>query len=397
MEIVSGTSLKAIFLDNGNWWRFFIHYPSLLRFAILFNVIKMLACKTDLLGYHTYTCPQCRHSIRVPHTCKSRFCSSCGKKATDQWIAKNIEILPKTTWQHITFTLPSEFWPLFWLNRDLMNILPPIAAGIIKNYAASKGILPGIYLAIHTFGRDLKRNFHIHLTTTSGGLSADQSQWVSSLYFHHQTLKNRWKAKVTQCLRQAYNNGQLKLPRKFNHIKNASTFSSWLNAIYQKPWVIHLSKTSNEHKRNIEYLGKYLKRPPIGETRIKKYDGKNVSYLYLDHNTDTVKMMTLPVFDFIKRLITHIHDKHFRAIRYYGFLSNRTRGKLLPFVYQLLQQTVENCQLFLFTWAQLYKRTFHVDPTVCPHCEINMLPSGYLFPSKTNLLSHHKAIALGAI
>ena len=278
-----------------------------------------------------------------------------------------------------------------------MNIVPPIAAGIIKDYAASKDILPGIYLAIHTFGRDLKRNFHIHLTTTNGGLSLDQSQWRSSLYFPHQVLKDLWKARITQCLQDLYKQGQIKLPRKLNHIKNSSAFSSWLSAIYQKKWVIHLSKTSNEHKRNVAYLGKYLKRPPIGETRIRNYDGNRVSYLYLDHNTGTTKIMTLPVFDFIKRLITHIHDKNFRAIRYYGFLSNRTRGKLLPLVYQLLQQKREACQLMLFTWAQLYKQAFNIDPTICPHCNIHMRPSGYYFPGKIDLLSKHKDIALGVI
>jgi hypothetical protein len=30
-------------------------------------------------------------------------------------------ILPNTEWQHITFTMPSEFWDLFWLNRGLLN------------------------------------------------------------------------------------------------------------------------------------------------------------------------------------------------------------------------------------------------------------------------------------
>jgi hypothetical protein len=40
-----------------------------------------------------------------------------------------------------------------------MGIIPSIAAGIIKDQA--KGIIPGIFLAIHTFGRDLKRNVHM--------------------------------------------------------------------------------------------------------------------------------------------------------------------------------------------------------------------------------------------
>ena len=89
-------------------------------------------------------------------------------------------------------------------------------------------------------------------------------------------------------------------------------------------------------KANVEYLGKYIKRPPIGETRIKLYDGKTVTFEYLDHYTNIKETMALPVLDFIERLLCHIPDKHFRNIRYYGFLSNRLKGKLLPSVYKLL-------------------------------------------------------------
>ena len=74
-------------------------------------------------------------------------------------------------WQHITFTMPGQFWDFFWVNRYLMNKIPIIAANIIKKLSKQKGCLPGIFLAIHTFGRDLKRNIHLHLSTTIGGLS----------------------------------------------------------------------------------------------------------------------------------------------------------------------------------------------------------------------------------
>lgn len=47
-------------------------------------------------------------------------------------------------------------------------------------------------------------------------------------------------------------------------------------------------------KANVDYLGKYLKRPPIGETCIKHYDGRTVTYLYLDHYTNATEIMTLP-------------------------------------------------------------------------------------------------------
>lgn len=51
-------------------------------------------------------------------------------------------------------------------------------------------------------------------------------------------------------------------------------------------------------KHNVDYLGKYIKRPPIGETRIKKYDGKFLTFEFLDHYTNTKDLMTLPILDF---------------------------------------------------------------------------------------------------
>ncbi len=210
MEIVTGISFKKIFLDKGNWWKFFIRYPKeLFRKAIIVNVVKMLICKTALLGFHRYICPNCHYSIPVKHTCKSRFCSSCGKKATDQWMATSLEVLPKTTWQHITFTLPDVYWDFFWLNRYLMNLLPKIAADIIKELAAKQGAKVGIYLAIHTFGRKLNRNYHLHLSTTCAGLSFDHKKWIKGLYFDHEPIKKMWRYRVTKLLRDEYKANRL--------------------------------------------------------------------------------------------------------------------------------------------------------------------------------------------
>ncbi|WP_413463607.1 transposase, partial [Aliivibrio fischeri] len=41
--------------------------------------------------------------------------------------------------------------------------------------------------------------------------------------------------------------------------------------------------------------------------------------------------------ELICRLIEQIPDKHFKMIRYYGFLSNRRRGEALPKVYDALE------------------------------------------------------------
>lgn len=388
MEYVSGNGIKLrdIFLDNGNWWKLFLLHRNLIRLSIIINVLKLLVCRTSFLGYHQFVCPTCSRSMKVPHSCKSRFCPSCGKKATDIWIKNSMNTLPKTTWQHITFTLPEELWAFFWLNRYLTNLIPLIAATIIKNWALREGFLPGIFLAIHTFGRDLKRNIHIHLSTTTGGLSSCHTQWIKDTYFYHASIKNTWRYKIIALLREEFKKGNLTLPPHLKHITSHTLFNSWTSQFYNTPWVVHLKTKSKNMKANVDYLGKYLKRPPIGETRIKHYDGTSVTYEYLDHYTNTKEIMTLPVLEFIARLICHIPDKNFRNIRYYGFLSHKLRGELLPIVYKLLNMKNISTSKVYITWSTMIRITYTYNPMICPQCKTYMKLQTVLQPSSTDSL-----------
>jgi hypothetical protein len=53
-----------------------------IRPVIFETVRKITACRTPALGGHIYQCPNCHKIEIVPHSCKSRFCPSCGKLAT---------------------------------------------------------------------------------------------------------------------------------------------------------------------------------------------------------------------------------------------------------------------------------------------------------------------------
>lgn len=394
-ETITGYKLKSILLDNRNWWRFFCVHGKTLRSSILENVIKVLSCGTALLGFEHWECQQCGTHKILHFTCKSRFCSSCGKKATENWINQQLHVLPNTPWQHITFTLPAQLRPLFWLNRHLFNEIIPIPAKIITELCSKKKAKPGIFLALHTFGRDLKRNVHFHVSRTLGGLSNDQKSWLPSLYLHHQSVKNRWKTQVCQKIKALYHQNKLTLPKELQHLTNPPAFNRWIDSLYQKNWVVHLQKPSHHHHRNVKYLGRYLKRPPLSEMRIKNYDGQHVTFNYLDHHNNTKTKQTLTVFDFIKRLITHIPDKHFRLVRYYNWLSNRTRQKALPIVYRLLKINVEKNQPI--SWRELFIRTFKRDPLHCHQCNLTMRLTHTAFgPPLSILFLKHQSIATNA-
>ena len=347
-------------------------------------------------GYQEYHCsnPDCPHVKYIHFTCKCKACSSCGKKATELWIKKQHQILPRTSWQHITFTMPSEFWDFFWYNRELLNVLPKLAADSIKSIANNKKITPGIFIALHTFGRDLKRNVHVHVSVTTGGLSEDGALW-RKLYFDQKTLMRLWRYKVVTLFRTAYQQDQLVIPNTIQQDLNpVFTFSQFLNKQYEKIWIIHCANPENNHKINVNYLGRYIKRPPIAESKLKHYDGNEVTFAYLDHTTKTYQDFKLTSEQFIARLVQHIPDIGFRMIRYYGFLAHRVRGTLLPIVYHLLGQKNPGHHTPP-TFAELIQQNFGFNPFTCILCgEKLVLATVHFGASNHQLLNFYRELAL---
>lgn len=388
-------TIKQILLSNQNWWRFYNQHKNKLRIDILVCMIKLLSCKNTIRGFQYYTClnPSCTHTKRIPHTCKSKACSSCGKKATELWIEKQDQLLPKTSWQHITFTLPSQLWDFFWYNRNLLNDIAKIAANCVKTIAEKKKVTPGIFIAIHTFGRDLKRNVHIHLSTTTGGLPDDATQW-KNLFFNQATLMRLWRYQIVTLFRKA--KPSLAIPPAIQKQLNPMfTFNQFLDHLYQKTWIVHCSKPTNDHKHNASYLGRYIKRPAVAESKLKHYDGHEVSFNYLDHTSKTYRKFTLTTEQFIARFIQHIPDIGFRMIRYYGFLAHRVRGKLLPLVYQLLNQ--QNSQtIFPSIYSELIYKNFNFNPFSCILCGQQLVLSSISFGKSSvyELFPFHRQLAL---
>lgn len=70
-------------------------------------------------------------------------------------------------------------------------------------------------------------------------------------------------------------------------------------------------------------------------------------------------MLTLAAEDLICRLIEHIPDKHFKMIRYYGFLSNRRHGEMLPKAYDALEMESKDAPT-LPCYASMLKKLANV-------------------------------------
>ena len=163
---------------------------------------------------------------------------------------------------------------------------------------------------------------------------------------------------------------------------------------YQKQWIVHCAKPNNNHKKNVQYLGRYVKRPAIAESKLRHYDGNNVRFDYLDHSTKSFRQFKCSAQEFIARFIRHFPDQNFRLIRYYGFLANRIWAEMLPLVYKFIQQDNQQ-QTPSPSWIALMLTNFKCNPLVCIVCQADMQLSTTKFgKSSIELMAYHQQLAL---
>lgn len=72
---------------------------------------------------NVYQYPDCYDICFIGHTCKSRFCSSCGYKYKLQRIENILSTSYNCKHRQIVFTCSKELWPCFFVDFDnLINI-----------------------------------------------------------------------------------------------------------------------------------------------------------------------------------------------------------------------------------------------------------------------------------
>jgi len=366
------------------------NYP--FRTVELEAVVIYLSCKTDRLGKLTYSCRNnaCSHVKYVFSTCKSKLCPSCGQKATERWIAAQSEILPDCKFRHITFTMPGQFWPLFQLNRWLLGDLFSISANTLLTQAKTKKLTIGIFAALHTYGRKLNFNCHIHLALAELGL--DKHENLKKFSFKFASLMKQWRYGIIKLLRDNYD--RLIFPSELSD--EAKTIQSWnvfLNTQYNRHWNVNIAKKTSHKKHTAKYLGSYVKKPPIAASRLKEYANGEVTFTYLDHNSKKHKELSITQTEMMLRVLSHVPEKYFKMIRYFGFLSTRLRGDMLPIIYEKLEQKVNKPMVFSF--ASMMKALMKVDPFECILCGSKMFFSGFIRgPKLGQLVSSIENLAL---
>lgn len=370
-------TIKQILQDN--WDSFYEKHKSLIRPVVIENVKKVMACgNKDILGYNTYVCPECRKKVFVAHTCKSRFCNSCGKVKNDEWIEKAQTRLFNIPHKHLVFSIPWEIRLLFLENRHLLSLLHKSCGQAISDWANSVYLLPGIVTVLHTFGSKLNFNCHIHALCSLGGIDLKTAKFKEYGFIPAISLKSRFKTILLSKLRKEYVSSKLYISHALKTIWRkrfkTESFYEVQNKLWEKDWYLWIGEELNNATHTVKYVGRYAKRPCLSEAKIIFYEKENnlISFTYHDKLTQEDQIMDMTINEFIGALIRHIPEKGFNMIRYYGMYANVLKWKILKILAKRLIYLYGRVYLTfepqIRTWRDRIKDMTNIDPLFCQKC-----------------------------
>jgi hypothetical protein len=311
------------------------------------EVKKALECYGYKNGCFVYCCVDCGRWVFQSLGCNSRICSCCGKRHADSWAVALSMRMFKVPHRHIVISVASELWPYLKDNWELLKVYQDSAIDALNDYLpkamGEDSIRVGVIVILHTFGKDMRFQPHLHLIMTEGGFNA-RNEFVPKVYLHADGFAESWKYHV--CMNLC-------------HAGVPNSLTDW--CFKNKRFYVWVHKDGRiRHPRLIaKYLGRYVRHPVIANSRIDWFDKDRdlVGFHYEDHNKARHDLV-MTTDEFITALIKHIPPPQFKMIRYYGAYARKTKKKFKKH----LQSSIEQTKLMKYG-VELPERIFK-----CPFC-----------------------------
>ncbi|HHM12190.1 MAG TPA: hypothetical protein ENJ16_01455 [Planctomycetaceae bacterium] len=175
---------------------------------------------------------------------------------------------------------------------------------------------------LHTWTREMRYHPHVHILATAGGWDPHSSVWRKprngGFLVSGRALSVIFRGKVRDALEKT-------------DLRSQAPADAW-----RRKWVVHCQHAGNGRKV-LRYIGRYVHRIAITNTRIERFHDGAVPLRYRDRASGKLRRTTLDAQTFIARFLQHVLPKGFKKIRFYGLFSSRQR-KILEAVRQLHEE-----------------------------------------------------------
>jgi len=278
---------------------------------------SILTCRTEAMGGRSYRCEHCERDHFAWHSCNHRLCPVCGGADTAEWVASRLEGRLPVPHYLVTFTLPGRLRELCRRSADaFLRLFFSSAAKAIKDVLKDQRHLGGdcgFFGMLQTWTQDLRLHPHIHFVVPAVGLDAK---------------------------------GKLKRPRKANWLARGDVFArrlqtlllgslrdegllgeSEIQSLWRTGWNCDVENFGSGENA-IKYLGAYVCKGPISDSRILAIDAETVTISVKDRESGERRAVRIDGAEFVRRYLQHALPQGFHAVRYYGFLHPRAQAKL---------------------------------------------------------------------
>ncbi len=267
-------------------------------------------CRTPYLGGHFTQCDCCKKSVISYHSCKNRFCPTCGHHDSKEWYTKQSERLLNTHYFHVVFTLPHELQDIMRKCSSkgyslLFNVVFTTLQQVVSRKYCPGGIIAAMGV-LHTWTRKLIFHPHIHVLIAGGVYYPQKEEWVSSpptFLVPERVLSSVFRAIFVKKLRKAF--PQVSIPE----------------VLFKKDWVVKVLPALSHQKHVLSYLSRYVKRAPLTNNRIISVNERDVTFRYQDSQTKIWNKTTVTGVEFLRRFLQHTLSHNFKRVRYFGLMS----------------------------------------------------------------------------
>ena len=326
------------------------------------------------MGGHVAECPKCGEVHYIFRSCRNRHCNICGGMKREQWVNDRKKDMLPVKYLHIVFTLPHLLNRLVLNNQQpLFDLLMRSAWQTLKQFGDDHrhlGAKVGAVMVLHTWGQNLSYHSHVHCLVPAGGLTK-QGKWRNvrgkgKFFAPVKQMSKVFRGKFTDGLIKLHNKGSIQLEVPFDEKRK------YLHPMYKTKWVVYAKKPMPTGEKVIEYIGRYVHRVAISNSRIKNYDGKTVTFSWFSYKTSKPTQTPLDVVIFLHRFVLHILPKGFAKIRHYGILASKNKTAAIKTIREQLgapQPEVPEKP----GWRETYEAIYGQNPMLCKKCKEGIL------------------------
>lgn len=333
-------------------------------------------CRTAALGGHLDRCSDCGFERPAYNSCRNRHCPKCQALAQEEWIARRMDRVLPVGHFHIVFTLPSELYALVAFRREeTLGVLMRAAAETLAELGRTKlGVTLGITEVLHTWNRELGFHPHVHCVVTAGGLTLDDSEWISKekFLFPVKVLGSLFRGKMMAAIRRLHRahtfNG-------FDAFRDPLGFDALMAGVTKKSWVVYSKAPFASSRHVFEYLGRYTHRVGIANSRLLAFDDGQVTFA-----TKNGATKTLAGVDFLRRFVAHVLPPGFVKIRHYGLYAGVNVHTRLARAHALLRpgEMAPTPMTLPTSTLELMLALLERERRRCPQCSGEIVTTGLL-------------------